>query len=97
MSGRLESSQERTLEEINRGIAKLHRRMQELQESLDNKIKYDDPTVTNLELAIPATIEDVFGKGSTEHKEFSYVRLRSEIISVGAHESEIAAENRKQK
>ncbi len=60
MPGSFESSQEWTLEEINRGIAKLHRRMQELQESLDNKIKYDDPTVTNLELAIPATIEDVF-------------------------------------
>jgi len=92
----IQSSQGWTLEEINRGIAKLKRRIGELQVLLDTQVKYEDPLVRNAELEIPTTIEDVFGEESREYEEYSYVRLRSEILSKSAHETAPAAEQRNQ-
>lgn len=90
-----QSPRDWTFADINRGIAKIQRRIADLQALLDNNIRHDDQTVKNLELEIRATIEDVFGKESREYDEFSSVRLRSQIISEGFYESANAAEIRK--
>lgn len=88
--------QEWTLPEINRGVAKIQRRISELQGLLDNNVRYDDQRASNLELEIPATIEDVFGTSSRESNECSRIRLRSRILSEGTHESAGAASVRQQ-
>lgn len=92
----IQSSQGRTLEEINRDIAKIKHRIGELQVLLDTQVRYDNPMVRNAESEIPTTLRDVFGRESSEYKECSYVRLRSGIISKGDFESELSAEHRKQ-
>lgn len=65
-----------TPDEINRGIQKLQRRASEVKSLLESQVNYNDPRVESQGSEIVATIEDVFGTGSREHEEHSYVSLR---------------------
>jgi len=64
-----------TLAGINRGIEKLKLRFDEVDQLEHNQVRYDNPKKAALESEIAATIEDVFGTGSRENREHSYVRI----------------------
>jgi hypothetical protein len=64
-----------TLAAITRGIQKLQLRIRDLDELAGANVSYKDPRVDPLESEIAATIEDVFGTGSRENRENSYVRI----------------------
>lgn len=63
-----------TLAAVDRGIAKLKRRMAEVEALGAEDITNSDPRVTPLESEIRANVEDIFGAGSlqqTENRHFS--------------------------
>jgi len=64
-----------TLAALNRGIEKLKLRLQDLEELASTATVHSDPRVSPLESEIAATIEDVFGEGSREATEHSYIRI----------------------
>ena len=64
-----------TLAEVERGITKLRRRMSDVESLGSESIAHDDPRVGPLESEIVATIEDVFGTESREHREHRYVSI----------------------
>lgn len=64
-----------TLAQISRDIQKLNRRIEEVEALETNQIHHDDPQVGALKSGIAATIEDIFGTGSREHNENSYVEI----------------------
>jgi hypothetical protein len=64
-----------TLTAITRGIEKLQRRLDELNQLETDQVQFDDPKKEALESEIAATIENVFGTGSREHREHEYVSI----------------------
>ncbi len=54
--------------EIDRDLAKLKRRLDEVLALQTAKVRFDDACVNPLKEHISATIEDVFGTGSREHR-----------------------------
>lgn len=61
-----------TAEEIDRGIAKLRRRQEEVRGLDPDQIRYDDQHVKNIEANITATIREVFGENSHESRHIGY-------------------------
>src|SRR5262249_3124444 len=61
-----------TLEEIDRGIARLQRRLEEVK-ALDPKaIQYDNQRIRNAEQNIRSDILEIFGPHSPEYNEHQY-------------------------
>ena len=56
-------------------VEKLKLRFNEVDQLEKNNVRYDDPKKAALESEIAATIEDVFGSGSRENREHSFVRI----------------------
>ena len=54
-----------TVEEIDRGIAKLRRRIEEVS-ALQKGVRYDDARIRTAEINLRETIREVFGGGSPE-------------------------------
>jgi|GEM_PF-6698036 len=57
-----------TIGQFNRGTQKLRLRILDLQALADERIKYDDQRVKNVESNILMTIKDVFGEDSDEYR-----------------------------
>lgn len=64
-----------TLAEIDHGIAKLRRRITDVEALAAEDITHSDPRVSPLESEIAANIEDIFGTGSREHKYHQHFSL----------------------
>lgn len=64
-----------TPEEIELGIKKLRRRIEEIQNLDPNSVPYDDAKVNMLESKINMTIQDVFGPNSQEFRDYGYHRI----------------------
>ena len=64
-----------TSEEIELGIKKLRRRIEEIQNLDPNSVPYDDAKVNMLESKINMTIQDVFGLNSQEFRDYGYHRI----------------------
>jgi len=81
-------SKEFTLEEINRGIEKLQRRIKDVRE-LEN-LRYDDQRVYNTQDDIHDTIRDVFGSKSPEFDRHQYHRVYygTEYLEMSEEESQ---------
>jgi hypothetical protein len=86
-------AKEWTLAGITRGIEKLQLRLSEVEALASDKVSRKDPRVPVLESEIAATIEDVFGTGSRENKEHSYVRISHQGVSF-RNESEYESDQR---
>jgi len=64
-----------TRSEIDRGIAKLRRRVEEVSSLDPQKIRYDDVKIDNVERNIRETIRDVFGPRSPEFHDYEHHRI----------------------
>lgn len=64
-----------TLDEINRGIKKLKRRISDVQGIDPKKIRFDDAAVDNVERDIRETVREVFGSQSPELRDHEYHRI----------------------
>ena len=86
----LEEREFRSVEEIDSGIAKLERRIRELEQleiaaAILNDTGADDVAQSN----VRATIREVFGPNSPEVKEHEYIDLWAGPMYMGMHQSEI--------
>lgn len=68
----LESKIFTSLKEIDTGITKLRRRIQDLEQLASQEIRYDDQRIRNVESNIQSTIREVFGSNSPEFDEHQY-------------------------
>ncbi len=64
------------IEKIEKGITKLKRRVNELEQLRANHARHDDPAVEVVEAAIPNTILEVFGSSSPEYKQYQNHEIR---------------------
>jgi len=64
-----------TLEEIDLGIEKLHRRIEDVQKLNAQKVSYDDAEVDNIENRIRETVREVFGPNSPEFRDHEHHRI----------------------
>lgn len=78
-----------TLEEIELGMGKLRRRIEEVQALDPRRIQYDDQRVRNAEMAIDTTILEVFGQNSPEYRQLRHHQIIYDRGTVFADESEI--------
>ncbi len=62
----------KSVEEINAGIAKLQRRIQDLEQLASQATPHNDQRVNNVESHIKSTIREVFGSNSPEFDEHQY-------------------------
>jgi hypothetical protein len=62
-----------TLQDIDKGIEKLRRRIADVRSLLADQVRFNDARKDAVSSEITATIEDVFGTDSREHRENSYV------------------------
>lgn len=72
-----------TVIEIERGIAKLRRRIDEVQALKEKRVRYDDQAVRNAEFNIRETIREVFGDASAEYDEHRYYDIWSGSLIMG--------------
>jgi uncharacterized protein (TIGR02391 family) len=61
-----------TPEEIDKGVEKLRRRIEQVKSLKPNEVRYDDQIVRNVEFQIRETIRDVFGQSSPEFLRYQY-------------------------
>lgn len=61
-----------TPEEIQRGVAKLKRRIEEAKALAADKVRFNDQRIRNVEHAIRDTILEVFGGNSPEYRAHQY-------------------------
>jgi len=64
-----------TPNEIEQGIAKLRRRIQDVQRLDPQRVRHEDQRVRNVEEAIESTILEVFGPNSPEYRRHQYPRI----------------------
>lgn len=77
-----------TPEEIDQGIAKLKRRIQEVQSLDPRQVRYDDQRVRNAEHNIKTTVFEVFGPNSHEYRAHEYHSIWHGTIYVGMSDAE---------
>lgn len=75
-----------TVEEIERGIAKLRRRIEEVEALQD--ARYDDQRVYNAQSDIRNTVLEIFGEESQEFRERGHVHIYHGSMYIGMSESE---------
>lgn len=78
-----------SIEEIDRGIAKLQRRIEEIQALARDHVRYDDQRKDNVASNIRQTILEVFEANSPEYHEHQYFRLGPRVIQMGMSERAI--------
>jgi predicted nucleotide-binding protein len=61
-----------SIEEIEKGLKKLNRRIEEVKKLDPNQIRFDDTQVDNVESNIRTTILEIFGKNSPEFNDHGY-------------------------
>lgn len=64
-----------TIDEINRGIEKLKRRISDVQALDPQKVRFDDTAVDNIEQRIRETIREIFGPQSPEFRDHEHHRI----------------------
>ena len=64
-----------TLEEIDLGIEKLYRRIEDVQKLNAQKVSYGDAEVANIENRIRETVREVFGPNSPEFRDHEHRRI----------------------
>jgi predicted nucleotide-binding protein len=72
-----------TISDINRGIAKLRRRVDEVRSLTDHAIEFDDTRVDNVEASVREAIREVFGQRSPEFKDHQYHRIWRGGLNMG--------------
>ncbi len=79
-----------TPDEIRQGIAKLHRRIDEVKVLETNHIRHDDLSVRTVEQNIRTTILEVFGQNSPQYRTHGQHRIwhGPSLIAVEDHEAE---------
>jgi diguanylate cyclase (GGDEF)-like protein len=84
--------------EIDRGIEKIRRRIQDVERLASEKISHRDAAVDNVEHAIVDTIRDVFGEGSAQFQRHNYFRIDDgPMRMMGFHESPAAFNAQRQR
>jgi len=77
-------TKEFTPEEIDRGIEKLQRRIQELKDLNPSAVPHNDASVENLTHRIRESIREVFGENSPEFNKYKFIAIRhGDIPSFG--------------
>ncbi|MDO8527870.1 MAG: TIGR02391 family protein [Deltaproteobacteria bacterium] len=74
--------------EIETGIAKLKRRIEEVQELNSQQIRFDDQKINNVKSNVRETIREVFGQNSPEFHEHRYHNIWSGGHAVGMSDHE---------
>lgn len=74
--------------EIDAGIAKLRRRIENVKELYSNQIPFNDQKIKNIETSIRETIRDIFGQDSPEFHDHQYHQIWSGGYAVGMDDSE---------
>ncbi len=75
-----------SLDEIDRGIEKIKRRIDDVKAFDPQKTSYDDQKIDNVESDIRETIRDVFGTNSPEFNEHQHHRIAHGILQMGMSE-----------
>jgi uncharacterized protein (TIGR02391 family) len=83
-----------TADEIDRGIAKLKRRADEVKALQENYVSYDDAAVDNVENSISDAVLEIFGAESPEYQRYGHFRIESGFSIMGQSESESQAQFR---
>jgi uncharacterized protein (TIGR02391 family) len=83
-----------TADEIDRGIAKLKRRADELKALQENYVSYDDAAVDNVENGISDAVLEIFSPESPEYQRYGHFRIESGFFIMGQSESESQAQFR---
>ncbi|MFQ5745406.1 MAG: TIGR02391 family protein [Acidobacteriota bacterium] len=78
-----------TPEEIERGIAKLKRRIDEVKALDPRQVRHDDQRVRNAEQNISTTILDVFGPNSPEYRDHKFQHIWHGPMYSGMPQAEI--------
>jgi|688.fasta_scaffold182196_1 predicted nucleotide-binding protein len=78
-----------TLPEIDLGIAKLRRRLAEVEGIDPRTVRYDDPRVDSVESNVRSSIREVFGPNSPEFRENEYHTLRVGPLRFNASNHEL--------
>lgn len=77
-----------SLDEINRGIAKLKRRLEEIKKLDPANTQYDDPAVDTTESNIRASILEIFGENSQEYRDHGYHSIDYGPSHIGMSDAE---------
>lgn len=77
-----------SLDEINRGIAKLKRRLEEIKKIDPANTQYDDPAVDTTESNIRASILEIFGENSQEYRNHGYHSIDYGPSRIGMSDAE---------
>lgn len=72
-----------TADEIERGIVKLRRRIDEVRALKDTHVRYDDQAVRTAELNIQETVREVFGDDSAEYDTHRHYDIWSGPLIIG--------------
>lgn len=78
-----------TQEEIDRGIARLQRRIDEIQALARDRLRYNDQRVDTARLGMVEAIRETFGDASAEYDAYRYVRIWKGPMMVGDPPEEI--------
>ena len=69
-------AREFTLPEVESGIKKLQRRVEEVQNLEPGSVRYDDAKIDNVEANIRETIREIFGPQSPEFQDHQYHQIQ---------------------
>ena len=77
-----------SFDEINRGIAKLKRRLEEIKKLDPANTQYDNPAVDTTESNIRASILEIFGENSQEYRNHGYHSIDYGPSRIGMSDTE---------
>lgn len=81
-------SKQFTLDDIDRGVEKLWRRIAEVKALKEKGVRHDDQAIDNVELNISEMIREVFGEDSAEYDAHRYHRIWHGSGHIGMEEYE---------
>jgi uncharacterized protein (TIGR02391 family) len=78
-----------TVQEVEQAIAKLRRRLEELQALDPGRVRYDDPRVKSAAQNFSDTVLQVYGPNSPGYQRFSYHRISHGPVYTGMSDGEL--------
>ena len=90
------ASKEFTSDEIDRGIEKLKRRVQELSDLDPSVIRHDDASIENLTHRIRESIREVFGDHSPEFDKYKYIEISRGFVGFSLYADQGTVERQRQ-
>jgi len=64
-----------TIQEIDHGLKKINRRIEDVAKLLDNRVLFDDTKADNVEANIRETIREIFGQNSPEFRDHQHHKI----------------------